>query len=80
MPSSEPGAARPAGGVYVELPDWSREDFAFLAVEARCAGCNGTLSPGFNRREAAGDCSFEHEPFVGRGKEVDLVGDGSPSR
>ncbi len=68
------------GGVSVSIPGWDPQDFAFIAVEARCAGCRGHLTAAFNRRTQVGEMMFEHDPFLARGETVDLVGDGSLHR
>lgn len=68
------------GGVFVALPGWSREDFAYLAVEARCKDCKGHLTAWFNRRDKPGALLYEHEPFLERGEMLELVGDGSLHR
>ncbi|MFL6289347.1 MAG: sulfatase [Thermoanaerobaculia bacterium] len=65
------------GGVYVDLPDWNREDWAFLLVRARTSGGARNLTVGFNLRRQHGDMMFEYEPFLYRGDSATLIGDGA---
>lgn len=65
------------GGVYVDLPGWNREDFAFLLVRARSSGGVRNLTVELNLRRRHGDLMFEWEPFLLRGDSASLVGDGA---
>lgn len=63
------------GGVYVDLPDWNWQDWAYIVVRARTAGPI-MLTTYFNRRERPGELFFEYEPFLYRGEAVRLINDG----
>ncbi len=65
------------GGVYVDLPGWNREDWAFLLVRARSSGEARDLGVGFNLRRQHGDMMFEYEPFLYRGDSAALINDGA---
>lgn len=64
------------GGVYIDLPDWEWEDWAFVAVRMRSAS-PGRLTLFYNRRERLGDIGYESEPFLFRGEGARLIADGS---
>lgn len=63
------------GGVYVDVPDWNWQDWAYIVVRARTAGPI-MLSTYFNRRERAGEIFYEYDPFLFRGEAFRLVADG----
>lgn len=64
------------GGVYIDLPDWNWEDWAFVAVRMRSAS-PGRLTLFYNLRERLGDIGYESEPFLFRGEGARLIADGS---
>lgn len=76
---AEPNRLRGAfrGGVYVDLPDWNQEDWAFLLVRARSSGGGRSLSAGFNLRREHGELMYEYESFVYRGDTATLINDGA---
>jgi arylsulfatase A-like enzyme len=69
-----------SGGVYVDLPGWNREDWAFLAVRARAAGPVGAMTLQFNLRRQHGELSYDWVPFRNRGEEANLIKDGAVHR
>lgn len=64
-------------GVYVELPNWNREDWAYLVVRARSTGDVGHLTLGFNLRKEHGDSVYEYEPFLLPGDSAKSINDGA---
>lgn len=76
---SEPNRLRGAmrGGVYVDLPDWNQEDWAFLLVRARSSGGAQSLGAGFNLRREHGELMYEYESFRYRGDTATLINDGA---
>lgn len=65
------------GGVYVDLPGWNRQDWAWLVVRARATGPAGHLTAWFNLRKEHGERMDEYTPFLSRGEAATLVTDGS---
>jgi arylsulfatase A-like enzyme len=65
------------GGVYVDLPGWERQDWAFLVVRARSSGKIGNLTAWSNLRPRPGEMFYEYEPFLVHGEAVHVVGDGA---
>ena len=65
------------GGVYVDLPGWNRQDWAWLVVRARATGPAGHLTAWFNLRKQHGERFDEYTPFLARGEAATLVTDGS---
>ncbi|MFP5289200.1 MAG: sulfatase-like hydrolase/transferase, partial [Thermoanaerobaculia bacterium] len=76
---SEPNRLRGAfrGGVYVDLPGWNQEDWAFLLVRARSSGGARSLGAGFNLRGRHGELMYEYESFRYRGDSATLINDGA---
>lgn len=68
---------RLGGGAYVDLPDWNRQDWAWLVVRARATGPAGHLTAWFNLRKAPGATFETFTPFLSRGEAATLVTDGS---
>ena len=64
------------GGIYIDLPDWAREDWAYVLVRART---RDVLSLGlrFNLRSEPGPTAMQQGPFRFAGQDVDLIRDGS---
>lgn len=65
------------GWIYVDLPGWNRQDWAFLAIRARASGPVDALTLVFNRRESPGERFDEYEPFLNRGESANLINDGA---
>ncbi len=65
------------GGVYVDLPDWQREDWAYVLVRVRTSADNPTVGVRFNLREEAGPTLFGQAPFRFQGEFLFMVNDGS---
>lgn len=76
---SEPNRLRGAfrGGVYVDLPGWNQEDWAFLLVRARSSGGAESFRIGFNLRREPGDLMYEYESFLYLGDNATLINDGA---
>jgi arylsulfatase A-like enzyme len=70
---------RPVGGLFIEFPDWRREDWAHLAVRARASESDeiNNIGVGFNRREGSGTAEEYPYPFAFRGDWAPLVTDGA---
>lgn len=68
---------RLSGGVYVDLPGWNRQDWAWLVVRARATGPAGSLTAWFNLRQEPGATFETYTPFLSRGEAATLVADGS---
>ncbi len=66
-----------SGGIYVDLPDWKREDWSHVMVRARSTGEVNNLTAGFNVREALGPGVHERGPFQFVGETVHLIDDGN---
>jgi arylsulfatase A-like enzyme len=65
------------GGVYVDVPGWNREDWAFLLVRARSSGGVRNLTIAYNLRQQHGDFMYEYEPFLHLGDTATLINDGA---
>ncbi|HWM92432.1 MAG TPA: sulfatase [Thermoanaerobaculia bacterium] len=65
------------GGVYVDLPGWNQEDWAFLLVRARSSGDVRNFNIAFNLRRQHGDLMYEYEPFLHLGDTAVLINDGA---
>lgn len=63
--------------IYVDLPDWNREDWASVLVRARTSDEVGTLSIGFNLRSNPGERDNEQGPFLFMGDSVPIIKDGA---
>ena len=70
------GDAGPAA-IYIDLPDWNREDWASVLVRARTSDEVGTLSIGFNLRSSPGERENEQGPFLFMGDSVPIIKDGA---
>ncbi len=70
----------PVGGLYLELPDWHREDWAHVVVRARTSEKVSSIGLGFNRREGSGTAidlfGDARYPFDRPGDRTDVVKDG----
>jgi hypothetical protein len=65
------------GGVYVDLPDWQREDWAHVIVRARTSAENASVGLRFNLRKEAEPSVFGQFPFRFWGDFLGLINDGS---
>jgi arylsulfatase len=65
-----------SGGIWVDLPDWHRDDWAYIVISARaqCAGGSLTLTGKLNKRENMSAKGFL--AFVDSTESVDIIGDG----
>ncbi len=72
----------PRGGLYIDLPDWHREDWGYVLVRARTSDKVWLLRPGFNLREDP-ESQGGSLPFLGErvfrflGERVFVINDGS---
>jgi hypothetical protein len=64
------------GGIYIDLPEWRREDWAYVIVRARSSEKVSTLSVGFNLRQKPGPNSTQQGPFRFGGESVEVINDG----
>jgi len=64
----------PVGFIYVDLPDWKREDWGYVLVRARASEKVRQLRLAFNLRE---DPESQDNPFGFSGEFVDVINDGS---
>ena len=71
-PGNEVGA-----GLYVDLPDWRPEDWAYVLVRARASEEAEEIGLGFNLKEGSGTASDNRFPFRFFGEFVDMFNDGS---
>jgi hypothetical protein len=62
------------GAIYVDLPEWNREDWGYVLVRARASEKVRQLRLAFNLREDPGS---RDDPFRFRGEVVDVINDGS---
>jgi arylsulfatase A-like enzyme len=65
------------GGIYVDLPDWKREDWAYILVRARTSAEGGSLEARFNLRKEPGLIARQQRAFRFSGEWVGLINDGS---
>ncbi|MCK4932752.1 MAG: sulfatase-like hydrolase/transferase, partial [Candidatus Aminicenantes bacterium] len=64
------------GGIYVEVPEWKREDWAYIVVRARSSENINEIRIGFNLRERPGFTALEHDPFLFSNESVKIINDG----
>ncbi len=67
----------PQGGIYVELPDWRREDWAYVQVRARASEQVQVIWLGFNLRGNAEEDANWQWPWAFAGERIDVVNDSS---
>ncbi len=65
-----------AGGVYVDLPDWRREEWAEVVVSARTTGSVNRMSIGLNPPEGVVPAGANQVTFQARGGLTPIVRDG----
>lgn len=68
---------RTQGGIYIDLPDWMREDWAYVLVRARTSDKISSLGVCFNLRRRPGPTESQQGPFHFDGEYVDVINDGS---
>ncbi len=66
-----------SGGIYVDLPDWKREDWSHVLVRARSTGKVNGITVGFNLREVPGPGGHERGPFQFVGEMAHVIDDGN---
>jgi arylsulfatase A-like enzyme len=65
------------GSIYVDLPEWKREDWAYVILRVRSTEKVYSLGIGFNLRQRPGPTAHEQGPFRFDGEYVDVINDGS---
>jgi arylsulfatase A-like enzyme len=73
--TNDEGEAR--GGIHIELPDWSREDWAYVVVRALTAEPIEGVGVVFNRREGSGSDTDSAWPWEFGGDRSPVIADGS---
>lgn len=63
------------GGIYIDLPDWRREDWGYVLIRARTKEKIGWLGLNFNVRDKPGT-EGKKWPFHYSGEYVDIIKDG----
>ncbi len=66
-----------AGAFYVDVPDWTPDDWASIEVRARTADKFRAISLAFNLREESGTEEENSSPFMFRGENVPVITDGT---
>jgi arylsulfatase A-like enzyme len=64
------------GGVYLDLPDWKRDDWAHIVVQARTSDVFQGFGVGFNLRQQPGPRAGQQSRFLFDGDEAPLISDG----
>jgi arylsulfatase A-like enzyme len=77
-PVKSPGTAstRYSGGIWTDLPDWRREDWAFLVVSARAEGQGGTVTLAGNLNRRKNPEEPKEPPLLDSTESVDIIADG----
>jgi arylsulfatase A-like enzyme len=70
------GRRQYAGGIYVDLPEWTREDWAFVAIRARTADSLQFVEVALNFRDKE-DAEGRWSPFRYFSEYVDVIEDGA---
>jgi arylsulfatase A-like enzyme len=65
------------GGIYTDLPEWKREDWAYVIIRALSTEKIDSLGVGFNLRERPGPTANQQESFRFVGEHVEVISDGS---
>ena len=63
------------GGVYIDLPDWNRDDWDIIVIQARTTNVD-YLVPAFNLRDKPGKTPAEQGRFLSMGETVNVIKDG----
>ncbi len=64
------------GAVYVDLPDWNRDDWGFVIVRARTKDEISGIGLEFNLRDKPGDTILSQRRFLFSGDYVTVIPDG----
>jgi len=64
-------------GLYVDVPDWRPEEWAYVLVRARAWEEAEEIGLGFNLKEGSGTATDDRFPFRFFGEFVDMFNDGS---
>ena len=65
------------GGIYIDLPDWHREDWAYILVRARTSDKIGSIWPGFNLRKPSEITEARQNIFPYTSEHIGVIKDGS---
>lgn len=68
---------RLTGGIYVDLPDLNKDDWAYIIVKARTEDDIGSMGVCYNLRDKPGPTIREQLNFMFGGEYVDIINDGS---
>ncbi len=74
--SPDPSERTLVGDIYVDLPDWRREEWAEVVVRARTTGSVNNMSIGLNPREGVLPAGATQATFQARGGVTPIVRDG----
>jgi len=66
-----------AGALYVDVPDWTRDDWAHVQVRARTSDKVSMLGLAFNLREESETDDEDAPPFLYRGDAAPVIKDGT---
>jgi len=66
-----------AGALYVDVPDWTRDDWAHVQVRARTSDKVRMLGLAFNLREESETDGEKRPPFLYMGESAKVIKDGS---
>ncbi|HSA95358.1 MAG TPA: sulfatase, partial [Acidobacteriota bacterium] len=64
------------GSVYVDLPDWAKDDWRLVVIRARTKDRIGWIGLSYNLRQKAGTKPNEQGTFMFSGQWVNLIRDG----
>jgi len=65
------------GGIYIDLPDWKREDWSEILIRARTTDKIDAIGIGFNLRAEIGPEPFDVDPFIYSGADSAVIRDGT---
>ncbi len=65
-----------SGSIYVDLPDWNREDWAFVVIRGRTSDDIGSIELRFNLRNPT-DTTRQGGGFRHVGEWIDIIDDGA---
>jgi arylsulfatase A-like enzyme len=70
------GARFLSGGIYVDLPEWQRDDWAYVAVRARSSANINAIRIGFNLRERSGSAAIKRGLASFSSESAIIINDG----
>ena len=75
--STEEDSEYAGGGIYIDVPDWAREDWARVQVRARTSDKVNLLGLRFNLPEESETDDENTSPYLFRGESATVINDGS---